>query len=167
MTNDIPTLLSEYKNGMALLQARLNSVSDELRQYKPGPNKWSVHDIVIHLAESEVQGYLRMRTALAESGNLAINCDENKWADELYYEQQSYDDALETLILMRKNNLTLLSLVPEEKWNRYVMHSACGKLTLLDLLKTYIKHIGLHIDQINRNETQWKTGSNTSIISNK
>jgi len=160
MIDRIQLLLNEYNNGIELLKTRLGSVSNELRHFKPGPKKWSVHDIVIHLAESEVQGYLRMRTAIAESGNMAINCDENKWADELYYEQQSYDDALETLILMRKNNFQILKLVPEEKWNHYVIHSACGKLTLLDLLKTYIKHIVLHIDQINRNETEWKQSGN-------
>lgn len=167
MNSEIASLLNEYSAGVNLLEQQLAAVSHELRNFKPGPSKWSIHEIVIHLADSEVQGFLRIRTAIAESGTTAVNCDENKWADELDYEEQSYTDALTTIALIRKTNLQLLQNVPLEKWNRYVIHSICGKLSLFDLVKTYNKHIPLHLEQIKRNEAQWKSGNNTSIITNK
>jgi len=48
--------------------------------YKPGTDQWSIHEIIIHLADSEAHAYLRCRTILAEPGSTLIHFDEHQWS---------------------------------------------------------------------------------------
>lgn len=148
--------LSEYLRGPVLLRRKLDSVKEELWRFRPAPGKWSVHEIVIHLADAEAQSYLRCRTMLAEPGNPIVNCDENRWAETLDYEAQDREDALALIFLVRKLNYHLLRRVRLSRWRNHALHSVRGRLTLRDWLDTYIDHIPRHVAQIGRNEDRWK-----------
>jgi hypothetical protein len=148
--------LSEYLRGPADLKRRLEAVPEGLWRFKPAPEKWSVHEIVIHLADAEAQSYLRCRTILAEPGNPIANCDENRWAAELEYHRQEWKDALDLIFLIRKLNYHLLRRTKEVKWSNHAMHSVRGRMDLRDWLATYVDHIPRHVEQIERNESLWK-----------
>jgi len=37
-------------------------------QYRPAPDRWTIHEIVVHIADSEANSYIRCRRCLAEKG---------------------------------------------------------------------------------------------------
>ncbi len=53
-------LLEDYRNGPRLVREALIQLPEQMWKYKPAPNKWSVHEIVIHLADAEVQSHVRV-----------------------------------------------------------------------------------------------------------
>lgn len=71
---DLETKWTAYSRGPEGLDGRLKAVPEGLWAFRPGPGKWTVHEIVLHLADSEAQSYLRFRTAIAEPGNLVMDC---------------------------------------------------------------------------------------------
>jgi hypothetical protein len=152
---DLEPKWNEYSQGPDRLDARLKSVPEGLRTFRPAPGKWSIHEIVVHLADSESQSYLRFRTAIAEPGNLVIGCDESAWADRLHYPSQDMRDALALIRLIRKMNSALFPLLPSAAWGNPVIHTVRGRITLGDLLDTYVDHIPRHIAQMDRNEAAW------------
>ena len=46
----------------------------------PGAGKWSVHEVVVHCADSETNAALRIRYLIAEKEPLIVGYDQDAWA---------------------------------------------------------------------------------------
>ena len=57
--------LSEYKNNYSQIFNLLKKLSTDQINFKPDKNKWSIHEIITHLADTEIQSHVRARTILA------------------------------------------------------------------------------------------------------
>ena len=149
-------MLHEYSLGYDQLKEALSKYPKEMWQYKPAPDQWSIHEIVIHVADSEAMGYGRMRMIVAENGEKITAYDQDKWANELRYHDTDVDMALELFGMLRKVNTKFLEETPEIFWSTHaVMHPERGAFTLDDWLKLYAAHISGHIQQMQRTYEHW------------
>ena len=146
-------LLESYLNGFDELAKIIKETDGNILFYKPSEKKWSIAEIIVHLADAECNGYIRLRKAIAESGCTVDIYDQDAWADKLYYKSQDISNSLALFKLFRVINYQLLSGLSEDKWNNFIMHPQRGKLTLLDVLNMYTEHLYQHINQIKRNIT--------------
>jgi len=153
-------LLQQYENGPQLLANALNKYPRHMWKYKPTRDKWSIHEILIHLADSEIQSHVRCRMIIAEPGTTIPNHDVHQWSVALIYLDRDVDEAIEAIKLMRRLNLQLLKSVADSSWLKFCIHSARGKMTLVDWLVTYAAHIPHHIEQLNRTYDHWLRYSN-------
>jgi hypothetical protein len=117
-------------------------------QFRPAPERWTIHEILIHLADSEASSYFRCRRLIAEPGSTVLGYDENKWARDLRYHDQSTDDALELFKWLRHKSYTLIKNLPETVWSNTVYHTENGVMTMDDWLHTYERHVPEHIAQM-------------------
>ena len=118
--------------------------------------KWSIHEIIIHITDSEVNSYVRCRRFIAEPGSGVYGYDENKWAQALGYHHQSVDEALELFKLLRRSSYLLIKDLPDEIWHTAtVQHSENGLVHFEEWLTTYEEHIPVHIRQMERNYQAW------------
>ena len=60
------TLVARYKAGYATLIAALDGIAGSEVDWRPGPEAWSVRDVVHHLADSETIPGQRLRRLLVE-----------------------------------------------------------------------------------------------------
>lgn len=141
-------LLQRYAEAPAKIAALWQRVPPPARSWKPSPAEWSIHEVLVHLADTEAQAYVRTRTMLAEPGNTIQAFDQNIWADKLLYTSQDADTCLAVFSLMRSLTAALLSNIPEESWANAALHSESGPMTPEDWLIIYADHD--HINQINR-----------------
>ena len=126
-------------------------------QWKPAPEKWSIHEVLIHIADSEANSFVRCRRFIAEPGSGVYGYNENKWAKNLDYHSQSIEDALELFRLLRKASYDLIKTVSEETWQTATVdHSESGVMSFEQWLKNYEEHIPVHIRQMKRNLEAWK-----------
>ncbi len=127
----------------------------EMWQFRPAPDRWTIHEIIIHIADSEANSYIRCRRFLAEPGGNVLGYDENKWARDLRYHDQSTDNALELFKWLRHKSHTLIKDLPEPVWSNTVHHTENGVLTMDDWLDTYERHIPEHVEQMQANYDDW------------
>jgi hypothetical protein len=137
------------------LTAALERFPREMWQFRPAPERWTIHEIVIHITDSEVNSYVRCRRLLAEPGGTVLGYDENKWARDLRYHQQSTDGALELFKWLRHQSYTLIKDLPESVWSNTVHHTEDGVMTMDDWLDTYERHVPEHIEQMQANYDDW------------
>ena len=150
-------LITSYGQAYPVLIEALKEFPKEMWQWKPAPGKWSVHEIIIHIADSEVNSYVRCRRFIAEPGSGVYGYDENKWANHLNYHQQSTDDALELFKWLRKMTFELIKTVGDSTWQTVtVQHSENGETKFEDWLKIYEEHVPVHIRQMRKNLVAWK-----------
>jgi len=121
--------------------------ADDLR-WKKGPERWSVAEIVTHLADAEVVGAYRFRMILSTPGTPIQAFDQSRWATGLKY---STRDAFESLALFRPLRESLLKLIDgltESELDHYGVHQERGKETLRHLVSLSAGHDLNHLQQI-------------------
>src|ERR1700722_4904491 len=85
MREDIRKELESFGFGPNLLQAALRQFPKKMWCYQTSPDRWSIHDIVIHLADSEASTYVRCRRIIAEPGTAILKFDGERWAKSLAF----------------------------------------------------------------------------------
>jgi hypothetical protein len=146
-----------YGRGYDMLAATLKEIPREMWKFKPEPTEWSVHEVIIHLADSETNAALRARKLIVEPGGALMGYDQDKWAVELNYHEQSIDDALETVRLVRKTTYELLKKQPDEVFTHIVRHPEYEEPYIFEKwINIYSAHIPGHIEQIRNNYKIWK-----------
>ncbi len=76
------TQIERYKITPSLVLATLEGLDEAHIHYIPAQGEWSIHEIVIHLADSETMGYWRLRKTLAEERSTLPVYDEAAWAQK-------------------------------------------------------------------------------------
>ena len=109
-------MLESFGRAPALLSAILRQLPKKMWLYKPSPERWSIHEIILHLADSEASSYVRCRHLIAEPGVAIAEFDPARWAGNLGYFHQSTREALEIIRRLRKMTYQLLVAVPEPVW---------------------------------------------------
>ncbi|HVF26425.1 MAG TPA: DinB family protein [Anaerolineales bacterium] len=146
-----------YGNGYKLLTETLKDIPHEMWKFKPEPTEWSVHEVLIHLADSESNAALRARKLIVEPGGALMGYDQALWANELNYHDHNYEDALEVVRLVRKTTYELLKKQPDEVFEHSVKHPEYDEpYTFEKWLDIYSAHIPGHIEQIRNNYKIWR-----------
>ena len=149
--------IERYGKGFELLLEVLKDIPREMWKFKPAPKEWSVYEVLIHLADSESNAALRARKLIAEPGGTLMGYDQDQWAVTLAYHDQSYEDALDTVRLVRKTTYELLKKQPEEVFEHSVKHPEYEEpYTFERWLDIYSAHIPGHIEQIQKNYKIWR-----------
>ena len=117
---------------------------------RPGRGKWSVAEILAHLAEAEMVGGYRMRMILSANGTPIQAFDQDVWARVSSYGRQDPKHSLELFTALRRSNLALLRSLKPRQWRMYGMHSERGKETVARLATMFAGHDINHTRQIEK-----------------
>lgn len=118
--------------------------------HRPAPGKWSIHEIVCHLADTEVANAWRYRKVLAEDEVGLTAWDQDRWAAGHRYRRQDVRLALEQFRILRARNLALLRTVGRKMWARTATHPTFGTLSAGQMLVHLAHHDANHLGQIER-----------------
>ncbi|MBI1739209.1 MAG: DinB family protein [Acidobacteria bacterium] len=115
---------------------------------RPAPGKWSVTEILAHLAETEwVIGY-RIRMILNSNGTPIQAFDQDAWAKTSNYAKQDPKKSVALFRALRDENLALLKSIPKEKWENYGMHTERGQESVARIFQLIAGHDLNHLGQI-------------------
>jgi DinB superfamily len=121
----------------------------EIRR-RPAPGKWSIAEILAHLADAEVVGSWRIRQILGADGTPIQAYDQNVWAQTFRYEDRDPRESLRLFRVLRENNLLLLKSVPRKLWENHGMHAERGKETIAQIVRMFAGHDLNHLQQIEK-----------------
>ena len=154
--SELPDLLERFRRGPELVAMSITGAAGPELDFVPAPGKWSVRQILCHLADGEIVAGARFRSILAEDNPLIVGYDQDAWAANLDYSHRKIAHALETFRHMRATTYDLLQAVPEAAFERKANHSERGPITLMDLLQGYVRHAEKHCEQISRVRHEYK-----------
>lgn len=110
------------------------------------PGKWTVAEILCHLADCEIAFSFRWRQTLAEPDHTVQPFDQDHWAT--HYAAMSGEQALKTFLALRQWNCVLLDQLSSNDWERRVTHPERGEMTFLTLVETMAGHDLNHLRQL-------------------
>ena len=115
---------------------------------KPAPGKWSIREIVAHLADNEVVLGSRYRFIAAMDRPPIPGFDQDAFVANLGVSRARTVDLLDDFSMARAVNLGLLQRLGTDAWNRVGIHSERGEETFGVLVATYAGHDLHHLAQI-------------------
>jgi uncharacterized damage-inducible protein DinB len=126
---------------------------------RPAPDKWSVAEILAHLADVEIVIGWRMRSILGAPGTPVQAHDQNAWVIAGHYEKRDPRKAIELHGAVREANLALLKSLSSDQWKHYGQHAERGQESIEHIVRMVAGHDINHIHQIERILTPAKTAA--------
>lgn len=134
----------------AFLSRTVAELGPEALRLPEAPGKWSVLQVVCHLADAELVFGVRLRRVLAEDRPPIVGYDQDRWAERLGYADADPEAGLRLFDAVRASNLRLLHHAPAAATERVGVHGERGEETLADLVGLYAGHDLVHRRQIER-----------------
>jgi DinB superfamily len=130
------------------LDRLIEGVSTTDLRTRPAPEKWSVSEIIAHLADSEIVGGFRIRFILGCPGSPVVAYDQDKWAASGHYDKRDPQKSLEQFRVLRDANLALLESLEPAQWKHYGIHSERGQESIEHIVRMFAGHDINHLRQI-------------------
>lgn len=153
MTNPYAAFLEDGKDPLevvgataALLEAAVHSHDADTLNRNPAPGKWSVREILCHLADCEIVFAFRLRQALAEDRHVIQPFDQDRWA--MTYAAYPAAAAVAVFSSVRRWNLAFIGALQPEGFAKRLNHPERGDMTLRTVVETMAGHDRNHLKQI-------------------
>ena len=119
-----------------------------LLRKQPAPGKWSVAEILAHLADSEVATSWRIRQIIGAPATVIQAYDQDAWAAAGHYADREPQASVELFSALREANLALFESLTPEQWNHYGLHAERGKETIEMIARLTAGHDLNHLKRI-------------------
>ncbi|MBK9064593.1 MAG: DinB family protein [Acidobacteria bacterium] len=131
-----------------LLRRLVRGLSEKQLATKPAPGKWSIREIVAHLADNEVILGSRYRFIAAMDRPPLPGFDQDAFVANLGVNRATAADLLDDFAMARAVNIGLLERVGDAAWDRVGIHAERGEESLGRLVTMYAGHDRIHLVQV-------------------
>ena len=132
------------------IQELTSGLSPEQLEAIPVPGKWSIHQIVAHLADVELVFQTRARMIMFQNNPTLIGFDQEPWVLGWMRENEPWADTFERFCVLRKAILRLFLNAEGHDLERYGTHNERGIQTIADYVEMLAGHDINHLRQIER-----------------
>jgi hypothetical protein len=132
------------------LERMVSRASGSKLRKQPAPGKWSIAEILAHLADVELVVGYRIRTILGAPGTPIQAFDQDKWAQAMNYGKADPRRSLERFIAYRRANLDLLKSLSPAQWKSHGVHEERGEESIETIARLAAGHDINHLRQIER-----------------
>lgn len=146
--NTIFEAIRQYEEGPDLLDAAVAGLSHDQLHAKPGPGKWSIHEVVIHVTDSDAVSIERMKRITSMESPSLLDYDETAFIQRLHPQAQSLEDALVLFRVNRRQWVRVLRCLSPVDFERVGHHSVNGPVTLGEMIPRYVQHLAGHLNFI-------------------
>ncbi len=124
-------------------------LSDEEMRRPERAGKWSIAEVIAHLAQFEMIVALRIRHILAAETPSLFAFDQERWIEGVYRNEPP-SELIEQLAFLRGMNLNVLGRLSAAEWDRAGIHPQYGHNTIRQLVERFERHQEKHLKQIER-----------------
>ncbi len=132
------------------LERLIKGVPASRLRKRPAPEKWSVGEILAHLADSEIVVGWRLRQILGAPGTPIQAYDQDSWAAAGHYGKRDPRKSAELFRVVREANLALLKSLAPDQWKHHGMHAERGEETVERIVQMMAGHDINHTKQVER-----------------
>ena len=154
-----PKLIEHYAAGGEKLSMAIRGLTREDLLCVPPADanvgRWSIQQVVIHCMDSDLVATDRIKRMIAEDNPSLIGYDENKFVQNLFYDQQDAGLAAQIVDLNRRQFANVLRKLPDSVWSRKGTHNERGVVTAGKYLQSTVEHLDHHLNFIHKKRAHW------------
>ena len=149
-------MIEQYKRGYREVNDAIAGATETELDARPAPGKWTVREIIHHLADSEMTSAIRLRNLIATDNVAIAGYDQDVFARRLHYDRP-IAASLAVFKAARETTAELLDRLDEADWKREGTHPEHGRYGMDTWLRVYSVHARDHAEQIRRARATAKT----------
>jgi hypothetical protein len=139
------SLIDRFAAGGAVLVYAADGLTLEQEHARPGPGDWSIAELVGHLVDTDLVACDRMKRVIADSNPLLVAFDETAWIKRLGTHEMPVEEGVNLFVANRRWMTRILRRCSNDDFARAGQHSELGRMTLAELLTTYVHHLDHHL----------------------
>jgi hypothetical protein len=140
--------IKQIPNISMTLRSLLKDLKPDQLQIPYRPYGWTIQQIVHHLADNDMNAYLRFKRGLTEVDPLSDSYREDLWAELSDYKDVPIESSILLLEILHSRFLILLNGLNPDDFNRGLRTQLLGKITIDIALQRFVWHNQHHISQI-------------------
>jgi uncharacterized damage-inducible protein DinB len=153
--DELKQIIENAEKDPKKIAAAVSGLPDGILRYKPSPKKWSILEMLAHLADMEILYAYRMRQIVADKNPTIAPINQDDWAKNLGYMEEKAPELVAAFGLMRHHNLNLLRRVRASDLDKDAFHPELNrKVTLAEMVGMLARHAPNHLEQIARIKQQ-------------
>lgn len=130
--------------------ARTAGLMDAALRRPEAPGKWSVIEVLQHLADTELVMGFRTRMTLSAHRPALQGYDQDRWAAQFHYREAPLEATLAQLAGVRGGNLRVWRALEPAELERVGLHAERGEESVSRMLRLTAAHDLVHRRQIER-----------------
>jgi hypothetical protein len=146
-------VIEDYVGCSDRLRKSVAGLSREDLIARPGPGKWSILEVILHLTDSDAIAIDRMKRILTEENPPLLYADETAYVERLFSHEQSLEDALALFEVGRRQFGRVLRKLPDAAFERRGTHNKRGPVSLGEMVQGYIGHVDHHLKYVYEKRT--------------
>jgi len=146
--SDRTTFIEKIEQLPQKLESTIARLTDQQLDTPTGNGKWTIRQLVHHIADANLNAYTRMKLIATEDKPILKPYDQDQWSGLADAAKAAPEHSLNLIKALHQRWTQFLHSLPEASWTREGIHLENGKVTLDDVLKTYANHGESHRQQI-------------------
>lgn len=142
--------LKALNDAVGQVRELTQTVPGEVLSTPPGSGEWSVHQSLMHLADTEMVYGVRIRMIVTQDRPTIVGYDQDAWGSRFVDLDESGQQTFLRWRILREANLRLLRSLSEDEWSRVGNHSERGEESIRYMVSLLAGHDRAHLDQMKR-----------------
>lgn len=145
---DLDHVITQLTRQAEAIHALVQDVADAQARWKPGPDDWSLLEVIHHLYDEEIEDFRRhLDHILHHADQPWPRIDPGSWVIQRRYNEQDPTAVLAKFLAERQESLAWLATLGAADWNA-AFAMPWGGLTAGDMLASWVAHDLLHLRQL-------------------
>lgn len=163
---EVTAIIDALEKNKTVWQGLFYGASPELQQWRPGPEKWNLHEVLCHLLDEERLDFRARIKHILETPDKAMpGINPEGWVLEKDYASWDYSKTLIEFLQEREHSIEYLHSLRDPNWQQNYEHPMLGTVTAEMFLYNWLAHDYLHIRQVNRYHYQFLKESSVIDLS--
>lgn len=148
-------LIDQIEQAPAQMRAAVTGLTDEQLDTPYREDGWTVRQVVHHVADSHINGYVRFKWAATEEHPTLKHYGGPPWAELADGKSAPVDLSLDLLDTLHRRWVVFLRSLDPDEFQRPITHPESGQWTVDGLLQLYAwhgRHHVAHVTELRRRE---------------
>lgn len=132
------------------LTEAVQGLTEAQLRWKPAPDKWSVTEVLAHVADHLIVVSFRIREILSGSETRLPAFRQDAWIAGQLANEGSAADVLTAFRALAAYNALLLRRLPAADWDKAGVNAKGETVTLQSVVRGFVSHVRNHLGQIDR-----------------
>jgi len=138
-------MIERYAAGADMPGRAIKGLTTQELTSHPVPGTWSIQELIVHLMDSHLISSDRMKRIIAEDNPTLIGYDESRFIKHLFPDSLDAATVCEVFRLNQQLTAQILRQLPDSAFERSGNHNERGRLTLGQMVKSYVEHLDHHM----------------------